>query len=205
MHCQRQSPYRRGHGLRHKRYEFGCKVSVATTSRHNWVVGIQALHGNPYDGHTLKSILEQVERLTNYQVKEAYCDRGYRGHNYEGDATVHIAGQRQRGSPVTRSLRKWLRRRNAIEPKIGHLKEDNRMNRNYLKGTNGDRINALLAGCGANLRKLMAAFFLPFLWVSIPTGEIRRSLEKITNNFLGINPYGKRTIKTESSVLMNAA
>lgn len=184
-------------GKVHKRYEFGCKVSVATTSRHNWVVGIQALHGNPYDGHTLHSILEQVERLTNYQVKEAYCDRGYRGHNYEGDATVHIAGQRQRGSPVTRSLRKWLKRRNAIEPKIGHLKEDNRMNRNYLKGTNGDRINALLAGCGANLRKLITAFFVPFL-------EIRRFLEKITNNFPGINPYGGKTIKTESSVLMNA-
>ena len=163
-------------GKAHKRYEFGCKVSVATTSRHNWVVGIQALHGNPYDGHTLKGIVEQVERLTNYQVKEAYCDRGYRGHNYEGDAIIHIAGQRQRGSPVTRSLRKWLRRRNAIEPKIGHLKEDNRMNRNHLKGTDGDRINALLAGCGANLRKLMAAFFLPFL-------EIRRFWEKITNNF----------------------
>ena len=176
-------------GKAHKRYEFGCKVSVATTSRHNWVVGIQALHGNPYDGHTLKGILEQVERLTNYQVKEACCDRGYRGHNYEGDATVHIVGQKQRGSPVTRSLRKWLRRRNAIEPKTGHLKEDNRMNRNYLKGTNGDRVNALLAGCGANLRKLMAAFFLPFL-------EIRRFLEKITNNF-------QRTIKTETPVLMN--
>ena len=163
-------------GKVHKRYEFGCKVSVATTSRHNWVVGIQAQHGNPYDGHTLKGILEQVERLTNSQVKEAYCDRGYRGHNYEGDATIHIAGQRNRGQPNSRSLRKWLRRRNAIEPKIGHLKTENRLDRNYLKGTNGDRINALLAGCGANLRKLIAAFFLPYL-------EIRRILEKITNNF----------------------
>ncbi len=146
-----------------------------------------ALH---YLKHTYNQSDESVvERLTNYQVKEACCDRGYRGHNYEGDATVHIVGQRQRGSPVTRSLRKWLRRRNAIEPKTGHLKEDNRMNRNYLKGTNGDRVNALLAGCGANLRKLMAAFFLPFL-------EIRRFLEKITNNF-------QRTIKTETPVLMN--
>ena len=62
-----------------------------------------ALH---YLKHTYNQSDESVvERLTNYQVKEACCDRGYRGHNYEGDATVHIVGQRQRGSPVTRSLR----------------------------------------------------------------------------------------------------
>jgi len=177
-------------GKAHKRYEFGCKVSVATTSRDNWIVGIQAHYGNPYDGHTLKDVLKQVERLTSFQVKEAYCDRGYRGHNYEGDATIRIVGQKQRGSPVTRSLRKWLRRRNAIEPKIGHLKTDNRMDRNYLKGTNGDRINALLAGCGANLRKLFAAFFLPFL-------EIFRILQKITGNF-------QRAVKIKSPVFTNA-
>ena len=163
-------------GKAHKRYEFGCKVSVATTSRDNWVVGIQAHHGNPYDGHTLAGVLEQVERVTNCRVKEAFCDRGYRGHNYKGEATIHIAGKGKRGSPVTRSLRKWLRRRNAIEPKIGHLKTDNRMDRNYLKGAKGDRINALLAGCGANLRKLIKAFFLPFL-------EIFRILQKTAGNF----------------------
>lgn len=177
-------------GKAHKRYEFGCKVSVATTSRDNWVVGIQALHGNPYDGHTLASVLEQVEKMTNYRVKEAFCDRGYRGHNYEGETTVHIVGQRQLGHPATRSLKRWFKRRNAIEPKIGHLKTDNRMDRNYLKGAEGDRINALLAGCGANLRKLIKAFFLPFLY-------LRNIPEKINN-------YCQRTIKTESPVLTNA-
>jgi len=163
-------------GKIHKRYEFGCKVSVATTSRDNWVVGIQAHHGNPYDGHTLKSVLEQVVRLTSCQIREVFCDRGYRGHNCEGKTKIHITGRRKRGDPITRSLRKWLKRRNAIEPKIGHLKTDNRMDRNYLKGTDGDKVNALLSGCGANLRKLIAAFFLPFL-------EIRRILAKITKNF----------------------
>lgn len=143
-------------GKVHKKYEFGCKVSVATTSRDNWVIGIQAHHGNPYDGHTLESILEQIEDLNGTTVKEAYCDRGYRGHKQIGKTKVHIAGKRK----VSRSIQKWLKRRNAIEPKIGHLKSENRMDRNYLKGEQGDKINALLSGCGANLRKLIAAFFL---------------------------------------------
>jgi len=145
-------------GKTHKKYEFGCKVSVAATSRDNWIVGIQAHHGNPYDGHTLTDMLTLVDRMTGTPVKEAYCDRGYRGHNHTGDTIVHIAGNK-RG--MTRSLRKWLRRRCAIEPIIGHLKSDNRMDRNYLKGAVGDTINALLCGCGANIRKLIAAFFLP--------------------------------------------
>jgi IS5 family transposase len=146
-------------GKAHKRYEFGCKVSVATTSRDNWVIGIQALPGNPYDGHTLDDVLSQIERVTDRTVKEVYCDLGYRGHNYTGETKVHLV---RRGAKVKRSLKKWLKRRNAIEPKIGHLKSDNRMDRNYLKGINGDRINALLAGCGANLRKLIKAFLFPF-------------------------------------------
>lgn len=150
-------------GKVHKRYEFGCKVSVAATSRDNWIVGIQAHHGNPYDGHTLTDMLTLVDRMTGTPVKEAYCDRGYRGHNHTGDTIVHIAGNK-RG--MTRSLRKWLRRRCAIEPIIGHLKSDNRMDKNYLKGKVGDKINALLCGCGANIRKLIAAFFLPFEFIT---------------------------------------
>jgi IS5 family transposase len=146
-------------GKTHKKYEFGCKVGVATTSRDNWIVGIQAYHGNPYDGHTLDGMLTFVNRMTGTPVKEAYCDKGFRGHNHSGDTTVHIAGKKSR---LSRSLRKWLRRRCAIEPIIAHLKSDNRMDRNYLKGTIGDKINALLCGCGANIRKLIAAFFLSF-------------------------------------------
>ena len=173
-------------GKVHKRYEFGCKVSVATTSRDNWIVGIQAHHGNPYDGHTLGDVLKQVEQLTGWQVKDAYCDKGYRGYKHEGDTDVHIAGQRNRGRPKTRTQRKWLRRRNAIEPKIGHLKSENRMNRNYLKGINGDRINAYLSGCGANLRKLLAAFFLPFFIFD-------RIIKKTAK-------YFRRTVNTKSQL-----
>ena len=154
-------------GKAHKRYEFGCKVSVATTNESNWVVGVQALHGNPYDGHTLAAAIEQVERITGREVKEAFVDKGYRGHDYTGDGHVHITGQRGKDKAGP-ALRKRKKRRSAVEPKIGHMKSDNRMNRNYLKGAEGDRTNAILAGIGANIRKLLAAFWPALLdWAQI--------------------------------------
>ena len=144
-------------GKAHKRYEFGCKVSVATTSRDNWVIGSQAHHGNPYDGHTLSSVLEQVKRITGWNARDVYCDRGYRGHGYTGASMIHIVNNRRKN--LSRSERYWRGRRAAIEPVIGHLKSDNRLSRNYLKGETGDRFNALLAGCGWNLRKLLQILF----------------------------------------------
>lgn len=147
-------------GKAHKRYEFGCKVSLATSSRDNWILGIQAHHGNPYDGHTLKAALEQVERLTDWSVKETYVDLGYRGHDYTGEAKVHIVNFRSLAKK-TRSVKRWLKRRSAIEPVIGHVKSENGMARNRLKGIEGDKINALLSGCGFNFRKLLAVFLLP--------------------------------------------
>jgi len=145
-------------GKASKRYEFGCKVSVALTNQRNWIVGIRALHGNPYDGHTLAGAVEQVERITERTVAEVFVDQGYRGHDYTGLAQVHITGQRGK-APAGVALRKQKKRRSAVEPKIGHMKSDNRMGRNFLKGTLGDQINALLAGIGANLRKLLAVFW----------------------------------------------
>jgi IS5 family transposase len=145
-------------GKAHKRYEFGCKVSIATTNMGDWVVGVDALHGNPFDGHTLADAVLQTERVTGKQVKEIFVDQGYKGHNYLGDAEVHITGRRSQ-TKATATLRKRKKRRAAIEPKIGHLKSDHRMGRNFLKNKSGDRINALLAGIGANIRKLLAAFW----------------------------------------------
>lgn len=151
-------------GKAHKKYEFGCKVGVVTPTQVNFIVGIKAFHGNPYDGHTLKESVEQSRRLAGFEAKEIYPDRGYRGHNYEGRAEVHIAqGNSKKLKP---SLRKWLKRRSAIEPLIGHVKNNGRMGRNYLAGTEGDMINATLCACGFNLRKLLAAFpfWLFFQW-----------------------------------------
>ena len=164
-------------GKAHKRYEFGCKVSVATTNQSNWVVGVQALHGNPYDGHTLANAIEQIERITGRQVNEAFVDKGYRGHDYNGDGQVHITGQRVKGNAGP-ALRKRKKRRSAVEPKIGHMKSDNRMGRNFLKGVEGDRTNAMLAGIGANLRKLLAAFWPAlFNWARIYVSNCRLKLK----------------------------
>ena len=145
-------------GKAHRRYEFGCKVSVGLTNKSNWIVGVQALHGNPYDGHTLAGAVEQIERIIGRGLKEIFVDRGYRGHNYTGDASVYITGRKGKDK-AGRALRRRRKRRSAVEPKIGHMKSDNRMQRNFLKGVEGDKINALLAGIGANLRKLLAIFW----------------------------------------------
>jgi IS5 family transposase len=153
-------------GKAHKRYEFGCKVSVAATSRGGWFVGAKAYHGNPYDGHTLKDSLLQVNRVAG-EPEHAFVDMGYRGHNYRGDTQVHV-DKRRRGR-TAKSLWRWMKRRAAIEPGIGHLKQEHRMDRNRLKGVEGDRINAILSATGMNFWKLLkrAADFLRqiFLWL----------------------------------------
>lgn len=142
-------------GKARKHYEFGCKVAVVTTAWSNWIVAIEAHHANPYDGALLKPALAQVERLTGVQPKRALVDQGFRGTDYHPpDVEVLIADKRKR----TGSLRRLLKRRNAVEPVIGHAKQDHALGRNYLKGQQGDRMNALLVGCGFNLRKLMRFF-----------------------------------------------
>jgi len=146
-------------GKAHKKYEFGCKVAMVTSSIKNWVLAIDALHGNPFDGHTLKQSLEQVKRITGWQPLNAYCDRGYRGAGKDITETmVHLAGKKKKS--MKPGIWRWYARRSAIEPIFGHLKSDNRLERNHLKGKDGDRMNAILAGCGFNLRKLLGAFFL---------------------------------------------
>ena len=146
-------------GKAHKKYEFGCKVSLVSTSKDNWIVGIKALQGNPYDGHTLKDALAQAEQLTGWRPEHAYCDKGYRGEPTVIDKTaVHLANRRKKS--IKPREWSWFKRRCAIEPIIGHTKSDHRMNRNYLKGEDGDKVNAILAGCGFNIRKLLRAILL---------------------------------------------
>ena len=134
-------------------YEFGVKVGIATTLKGTLIVGARAFPGNPYDGHTLSGQIEQVERLTGVAVERAYVDRGYRGHTHSGNAQVYIAHTRGITSPT---IRRELRRRNAIEPIIGHTKSDGLLERNHLAGASGDAINAILVAAGHNLRLLVA-------------------------------------------------
>lgn len=144
-------------GKAHKRYEFGQKVSIATTNGDNWVVASRLMTNNPYDGHTLAETMAAIESVTGVAITDAYVDKGYRGHDYIGTAEVHIAGQRHKGS--SRAERRRRRRRSAVEPKIGHLKSDHRMDRCFLAGLQGDAINAVLAAAGSNMRKLLRRFF----------------------------------------------
>jgi IS5 family transposase len=121
---------------------------------------LDSTHNNPFDGHTFKGALEQVEHLVGWTVGNAYCDKGYKGNPKQlGKTRVHLATRRK--SSMKPSEWRWFKRRSAIEPVIGHAKEDHRMDRNYLKGTDGDKMNAILAACGFNLRKLLRAL----LWL----------------------------------------
>jgi IS5 family transposase len=134
-------------------------------------VSASLCEGNPYDGHTLAATLESVETNTGVAVTDAYVDKGYRGHDYQGFATVHIAGSRKTG--VSKAKQKRRRRRSAIEPKIGHLKTDHRLGRCFLKGLAGDAINAILAAAGSNLLKLLrwvvrALIFTLLQWLATP-------------------------------------
>lgn len=139
-------------GKAHKRYEFGCKVSVAATSRGGWFLGAMAVHHNPYDGHTLGDALAQVERIAS-KPEHVFVDMGYRGHGYDGEIDIHV-DKRTRGR-TAKSLWRWMKRRAAIEPGIGHLKREHRMDRNRLKGRLGDCINVILSAAGMNLAKLL--------------------------------------------------
>jgi transposase, IS5 family len=155
-----------GKGKARQPYEFGVKVSVATTHKEGLVVGMRSLPGNPYDGHTLHAALEQVKNLTKRQPKEVFVDLGYRGAATTGIKVYH----RKLKHGITARLRRDIRRRSAIEPAIGHMKNDGRLRRNWLKGTQGDAFHALLCGCGHNLRmilrklRLLLALFLVRLY-----------------------------------------
>ena len=122
-------------------------------------MGAMALSGNPYDGHSLTEALNQVERLARLP-EQFFVDMGYRGHGYQGEVQVHV-DKRRRGA-TAKSLWRWMKRRAAIEPGIGHLKREHRMDRNRLKGFAGDCFNAILSAAGMNFAKLLkwAADFL---------------------------------------------
>jgi IS5 family transposase len=141
-------------GKLRKPFEFGHKVSLVTTAREQWLLGALALEGRPFDGHTLAASIAQVEAMMGQRIRgEIYVDKGYRGHDYQGPAKVLLAKPRRKQEP---QLRRWYNQRNGIEAMISHMKNDGWLGRNYLKGTLGSRINALLAACGQNLRKLLA-------------------------------------------------
>jgi len=140
-----------GKGKAHKPYEFGCKVSIATTNRRcrggQFVLHAKALPGNPYDGHTLGTVIEETQALTGREIERAYADKGYRGHDAPRPLRVFLSGQRR---SVHGQIKKELRRRSAIEAAIAHMKTDGHLGRNFLRGRHGNHANAVLTAVGYN-------------------------------------------------------
>ncbi|AXF05496.1 IS5 family transposase [Paraburkholderia hospita] len=149
-------------------YEFGVKVSITTTHREGLVVGMRSMPGNPYDGHTLAEALEQAAILSDVTPEIAVVDRGYKGVDIEGVKIYHPGLRRG----ITRGLRAMIRRRSAIEPAIGHMKTDGKLDRNWLKGVLGDAMHAVLCGAGHNLRMILRklkVFYALILAASLTT------------------------------------
>jgi len=166
-----------GKGKPHKPYEFGVKVSVATPIKHSkggqFVTHIAALPGNPYDGHTLAKVIPAMEALIGNTIARMIADAGYRGHNAPPDHKLRVftAGQKRR---VTPQIKREMKRRSAVEPVIGHLKEEHRMGRNYLAHCKGDAANAILAAAGYNFRRLIRWLrLLLFKILSALIGELQ--------------------------------
>jgi len=173
-----------GKGKARAPYEFGVKVSLTTTNKRckggQFILHAKALPGNPYDGHTLKEVIEETEALTGREIERAYVDKGYVGHDAPKPGRVFRSGQK-RG--VHGQIKKELRRRSAIEAVIGHCKTDGHLGRNFLHGRLGDQVNAVMSAVGYNLRLILK-------W-------LRKLLCKIIAAILvAINPFSE--LKTAS-------
>lgn len=154
-------------------YEFGVKVTVASTLKEGLVVGMRSMPGNPWDGHTLPEAIEQVSILADHAPKIVVVDRGYKGVQIEG-VQILRSGQK-RG--ISKTLHAMVKRRSAIEATIGHMKTDGRLGRNPLKGALGDALHAVMCGAGHNIRLLLKKLrllwgFLRLLGLGEPGGNI---------------------------------
>ena len=161
-------------GKDHKKYEYGTKASIVATKDSGVIVGVASHSKNEHDSKTLEVALTSANQTRTTPIKEAICDRGYRGIKEVLGTTISIPG-----SPLKRdseyqkqNKREKFKRRAAIEPIIGHLKSDFRLAKNYLKGFIGDQINLLLAATAWNLKKWMNIYFF-----AIFSGEIKLLLE----------------------------
>lgn len=138
-----------------KKFEFGSKVSVATSKDGNVVLGVVSYVGNPHDSKTVEDTLKQVKKLTGQEVEEAVVDRGYRSKKIiNGTRIIKPDPLKQTATAYEKTkMRRYFRRRAAIEPIISHMKNNYRMKRNYLKGEQGDMINAVLSGAAFNFKR----------------------------------------------------
>ena len=139
-------------------YEFGVKSSLVVTHKKGLIVGAKTFPGNPYDGHTLAEQIDQTNIILmdhDVTVKTIYADLGYRGvdESIESEKVIH----RGKAKSLNKQGKKNLKRRQAIEPVIGHVKADHGMRRCWLKGQIGDALHSISCALGFNMRWLMRA------------------------------------------------
>jgi len=154
------------------RYEFGCKAGFIMTNKKgkDFILGASSFHGNPYDGHTLQESIAQAEAMTETKIKAVFVDRGYKGHDLntnpeEEDKAVWFSRQKH---GVTKSIRKKIARRQAIEPHLGHMKTEGKLGRCRLWGKAGDDAHAILVAAGYNMRLILnhlKELLLPIFWI----------------------------------------
>ncbi len=145
-------------GKARKPYEFGVKSAVVVSHKHGLMLGARTFPGNPYDGHILSAVLEQATNLTqdlSVTIRQVVADLGFRGVDADNpDKQIIHRGKYKSLSPQQKG---WLRRRQAVEPAIGHLKSDHRMDRCWLQGALGDALHSISCAAGYNLRWLLRA------------------------------------------------
>lgn len=159
-------------GKAHKKFEFGSKVSIAILPRINIIVGVTNFNGNPNDTNTLEKALEDVERYTEREFKNAIVDRGYKGKKQIKETKIVSPKAPSQKQPYSQqTMRRKCKSRAAVEPVIGHVKTDCRMAKNYLKGNLGNDINAILAAAAYNyrglLRKIRTEIILSLIYLGI--------------------------------------
>jgi IS5 family transposase len=144
-------------GKEHKKYEFGSKVSIITTKNTGVIIGALNIEKNIHDSKTLQPALEQQQRLTGITLKNNFVDRGYRGVKEVSGTKIIIPDTpaKNRTPYEKQKLRKGFKRRAAIEPRIGHLKQDHRLSRNFYRGIKGDNINVMLAAAAMNFKRMI--------------------------------------------------
>ncbi|HUZ58289.1 MAG TPA: IS5 family transposase [Hanamia sp.] len=144
-------------GKEHKKYEFGSKVSITVTKNTGVIIGAINIEKNVHDSKTLQPAIEQQQRLTGITLKNTFVDRGYRGIKETLGTKIIIPDSpgKSRSNYEKQKLRKGFKRRAAIEPRIGHLKQDHRLSRNYYKGIKGDNRNVMLAAAAMNFKRMI--------------------------------------------------
>ena len=137
-------------GKEHKKFEFGSKASILIDQHTGIIMGAINFTETLHDSKTIPEVLEQYERLNGKEAKEVFVDRGYKGIKQYKSSIIHAPIPNKY---ITKEQRRRHSKRAAIEPIIGHLKQDYRLCRNYLKGILGDNMNIILAAAAMNFKR----------------------------------------------------